>query len=189
MLNDKLRDEIIESQKAQNDLVKWKLILVAAIGATGLGAVPNAPKNAALLLALIPLVCIYVDAVCFHFEIRIMTIARFFRSQAGDDQAYEQHCVQHRTGFALISVALFGASLVLSGLVLFVGVCLPMQELLGVTAERGPVRVALGTTGTLGLVGSVLFYRFCRNRNHWLDQAKPNAQPPSVWRFFWDSVV
>ncbi len=32
-----LRDEIIESQKARADLFKWKIILVAAIGAAVLG--------------------------------------------------------------------------------------------------------------------------------------------------------
>ena len=31
---EKLRDEIIESHKARTELMKWKLILVAAIGNT-----------------------------------------------------------------------------------------------------------------------------------------------------------
>lgn len=43
---DKLRDEIIESQKARTDLMKWKLILVAAIGAAGFGIGSNVPQGA-----------------------------------------------------------------------------------------------------------------------------------------------
>jgi len=31
-----LRSEIIESQKARNDLMKWKLLLVSGLGAAGL---------------------------------------------------------------------------------------------------------------------------------------------------------
>lgn len=42
---DKLRDEIIESQKARTDLMKWKLILVAAIGAAGFGIGSHVPQG------------------------------------------------------------------------------------------------------------------------------------------------
>jgi hypothetical protein len=34
---DKLRDEIIESEKARADFLKWKIVLAGAIGATGAG--------------------------------------------------------------------------------------------------------------------------------------------------------
>jgi hypothetical protein len=41
-----LRDEIIESQKARTDLFKWKIILVAALGAIALGfeGSPQSPQ-------------------------------------------------------------------------------------------------------------------------------------------------
>jgi hypothetical protein len=53
---DKLRDEIIESQKAKTDLLKWKLILVAGIGAAVLGFGSSSQSQMhkpGLLLALI----------------------------------------------------------------------------------------------------------------------------------------
>ena len=34
---DSLREEIRESQKARTDLMKWKMVLVASVGAAGLG--------------------------------------------------------------------------------------------------------------------------------------------------------
>lgn len=195
-LADKLRDEIIESQKAQTDLVKWKLILVAAIGGAGLGAVPNAPKNSAFLLALIPLVCIYVDAVCFHCEIRIVSIARYFRlapDGMNAEREYEEHCKKHRTHFALINIALLGASVMLSGLVLSAGMSDLVKTLLGVCVDQAQrstrvlcslISIALTATGACGVLGSLLFYWFCRNRTSWLDKALPHTKVPPVWRFF-----
>jgi hypothetical protein len=188
MLGDKLRDEIIESQKAQHDLVKWKLILVAAIGATGLRAVPNAPPRAAALLALIPLVCIYVDAACFHCEIRIMTIARFFRLNRIEDLAhnriYEEFCERHRTHFALIDVALLGVSVILSLLVFVIALSDPMKVLLGVPPHDDAISLGLGASGAFGIVFSLLFYSFCRNRTRWLDDAPIGQKVPNGWRFF-----
>jgi hypothetical protein len=186
-LADKLRDEIIESQKAQTDLVKWKLILVAAIGATGLRAVPDTPANAPILLALIPLVCIYVDAVCFHCEIRIMSIARFLRfsTEPGlkEDRVYEEHCENHRTHFALISVALLGASVVLSFLVFLSGALPGMRQIFAIP-DDDLIRIALAVTGGVGTIGSLVFYRFCQNRTRWLDKAPYGDPVPPVWRFF-----
>ncbi len=77
-----LRDEIIESQKARADLFKWKIILVAAIGAAGLGV--GAPKaevasKVEYVLCLIPLVCVYTDAQCAHLNLRIRVIGEFLR--------------------------------------------------------------------------------------------------------------
>ena len=60
------RTEIVEAQKGRTDLLKWKLILVAALGALGLG-INGFSKDAKpalsldLALCLIPLVCVYVD--------------------------------------------------------------------------------------------------------------------------------
>ena len=71
MYEEKLRDEIIETKKSQTDLVRLKLVVVGVIGATGLGAVPYVPKNAFALFALIPIVCFFLDLVCFHGEIGI----------------------------------------------------------------------------------------------------------------------
>ena len=79
-----LRDEIIESQKARADLFKWKIILVAAIGAAalGLGATGLGGERAGThqyLLCLVPLVCVYTDVLCAHINLRIRVIGHFLR--------------------------------------------------------------------------------------------------------------
>src|SRR5713226_1515874 len=118
---EKLRDEIIESEKARTDFIKWKLILVAAIGsaALGLSSKESSNGNLGILLALIPFVCLYVDAVCFHNEIRIMTIARFLRTrdEGSLERTYEEYCRNHRSHFSLEGFALLGATVLLSALV------------------------------------------------------------------------
>ena len=81
-----LREEIIETHKMRADLLNWKIILVAAIdavlgiGDAGLHA-PGTSGSDALhyLLCLIPLVCLYTDALCLHENIRIRAIASFLR--------------------------------------------------------------------------------------------------------------
>lgn len=76
-----LRDEIVESQKARCDLLKWKLALVAGLGAVGLGLGDYAPKEPGYshhyVLCLIPLVCVYVDLLAKHMTLRIMVIGCF----------------------------------------------------------------------------------------------------------------
>ncbi|WP_028573874.1 hypothetical protein [Desulfonatronovibrio hydrogenovorans] len=76
---DKLRDEIIETQKVRSDLIKWKLVLTAVLGATGLGFKGSPHDNISLLLCLIPLVCVYVDLTAQHLNLRIQAISSFIR--------------------------------------------------------------------------------------------------------------
>src|SRR5579863_8405583 len=80
-----LRTEIVESEKARVDLFKWKIILVAALGAVGLGFETGASANSAsheslpheYLLCLIPFVSVYVDLLCSHLNLRIIVIGRY----------------------------------------------------------------------------------------------------------------
>lgn len=94
-----LRDEIIESQKSRSDFFKWKLILVAALGATGLGLKENAsPASGSILfehidyiLLLIPYVCIYVDLVCKHETLRMLVIGHYLKGKPSDNEKdYEE---------------------------------------------------------------------------------------------------
>jgi len=57
-----LRGDLLEAQKIRVDLFKWKLILVAGLGAAASGLVGSNPApNRGLLLALIPLsVCMLI---------------------------------------------------------------------------------------------------------------------------------
>jgi hypothetical protein len=129
-----LRTEIIEAQKVRSEILKWKLILVAALGAVGLGfSNPNTVvPNAYLVLLLIPLVCFYVDLLCKHMSLRIIVIGDFLRfgSKAEEeDAAYESFVYEARTmgprknmnAFAFEEWALDGSTVVLSLLVMLVG--------------------------------------------------------------------
>lgn len=80
---DILRQELIETQKARSELIKWKLLLVSALGATGLGfAKSDSNINVEVLLCCIPFVCAYVDSQYVNLSLRIMGIATFFRELA-----------------------------------------------------------------------------------------------------------
>ncbi len=111
-----LRNEIIESEKARIDLLKWKLILVASLGALGLGINISSQSNEPLLslhllLSLIPLVCVYVDLLCKHLQIRILVIGKFFKEyptapfdkELSCFSSYEEFCDRQkvRSVFAL----------------------------------------------------------------------------------------
>ena len=157
---EKLRDEIIESEKARTDLMKWKLILVAAIGAAGLGIGSNEHPcvHRGILLAFIPFVCLYVDAVCFHNEIRIMAISRFLRFQNDNliEKQYENYCVQHRDRFSLETFALLVTTLVLSALIYATGRSRVIQELFGMPNDSA-MSIAK-YSGVFGMLLGFLFY-------------------------------
>jgi hypothetical protein len=75
-----LRGEIVECSKARIDLFKWKLILVAGLGGTASGVLGTQKfTRPDYLLALIPLVCLYVDLLCWDQTLRIVVIARYLQ--------------------------------------------------------------------------------------------------------------
>lgn len=108
------RNEIVEAEKSRIDLLKWKLILVAALGAIGLG-ISNLSSTAKpmlslhLTLCLIPLVCVYVDLLCKHLQMRILVISTFFQCQEYENKtdetscfySYESFCEEFRSVFNL----------------------------------------------------------------------------------------
>src|SRR5215831_2425030 len=121
-----LRKEIVEAQKVRSEILKWKLILVAALGAVGLGfSNPNTiVPNAYLVLLLIPLVCFYVDLLCRHMSLRIIVIGAFLRFRSKEeDAAYESFVSEARAkgAFAFEEWALDWSTVVLSVLVGLVG--------------------------------------------------------------------
>lgn len=75
-----LRAELIEAQKARTEFIRWKLVLVASIGAVGLGLTGSTvAPDSKLVLCCIPFVCVYVDTMCRHLSLRIHVIAAFLR--------------------------------------------------------------------------------------------------------------
>lgn len=85
-----LREEIRNSEAARLDFLKYKLIAIATLAAVafGMGEWDKHPEGIEprYVLALIPFVCIYVDALCYHNNLRILVIAKYMRCN-GD--AYE----------------------------------------------------------------------------------------------------
>lgn len=87
---DRLRDEILQAQGVRSDLQKWKLGLVGAIGASGLGFAGSVElRHADLVLCTIPPVAVYVDLLCLHLTLRIIVIGSFLQlpMPAGDSAA------------------------------------------------------------------------------------------------------
>jgi hypothetical protein len=100
-----LRQEILNSQQARSDLLKWKLGLVGALGAVGLGlAGADTPGHADLVLCAVPFVSVYVDLLCRHLSLRILVIGRYFavsgareRSEREELARYENFVEQTRS--------------------------------------------------------------------------------------------
>jgi hypothetical protein len=107
-----LRDEILQAEHVRSDLLKWKLALVGAIGAAGLGFAGSREIGGAdLILSAVPLVCLYVDLLCHHLSLRILVIGSFLRTPRGGQPTeaseenteaavladYEKHAAEMRT--------------------------------------------------------------------------------------------
>jgi len=72
-----LVQEIIENEKARVELFKWKIILVAGLGAAASGLVGAKSIPPALPAALIPFVCVYVDLLAEDLALRIAVATRY----------------------------------------------------------------------------------------------------------------
>ena len=95
----KLPDEILASQKTRSTLLKWKLAIVASLGAAGLGLTSATSKSQIGLLSLIPFVCVYVDLLCTNINLRIILIGRYLAEKWAD--SYELFAKAHRKWFDL----------------------------------------------------------------------------------------
>ncbi len=84
----KLRDEILESQRASAEMSKWKLVGAAGLFAMGLG-LSDGPKHSLIVIAAIPLVCLYVDIVCTQHWVRIVIIGSYLRRMGSAFREYE----------------------------------------------------------------------------------------------------
>jgi hypothetical protein len=168
-----LRTEIIESQKARTDLLKWKIVLISALGAVGFGIGKDASGPLPAVLGFIPIVCAYVDLLCVHNDLRILVIGGFLRERLkgkpedSDIQAYEEICQNNRCVFLLESFALVGATVLLSSLIALMAYS---PDLWGIfpTSHDHPmsdsVRSFLGVTGVSGLlvsVGALIYKKIC----------------------------
>ena len=114
-----LKEEINETTQSEHDFDKWKLIVVAALGAAALRMGKDASDNHYWLMLCIPFVCAYIDLHSYQLQTKIMVIARFIRDQGKEDatlQNYERLCHEFRKKnvFYLGQYANLSASIILS---------------------------------------------------------------------------
>jgi hypothetical protein len=153
-----LRTEIIESQKARIDLLKYKLLAIATLGAVGLG-IGNYHSDThefIYIICIIPFVCIYVDLLCFHNNLRILVIGRFLHN-CGDTYEkfisalndYAERCCHKkpRYFFKLEDGVLQWSSVALSGIIAFFG----LYSLIYKPADeyQGPIFLIVGFVGII----------------------------------------
>lgn len=128
-----LREEVLNSQSVRSDLLKYKLLAVGGIGAVGLGlAGAKVRGNADLVLAAVPLACLYIDLLCRHLSLRILVIGTFIRRRGeGPLAAYETFADNARelpggnrtkSAFALEDWAVSWSTLALSAAILAYGI-------------------------------------------------------------------
>lgn len=105
---EKLPDEIIETQKARSSLLQWKLIISSTLGAAGLGVMNPNNGSKIGLLALIPLACAYVDLLCTNLNLRIILIGKYFADNRKDPyEIAARKAAQELDWFALEDWALY----------------------------------------------------------------------------------
>jgi len=118
----KLPNEIISAEKCRSDYLKWKLLLVAVLGAAGFG-LGEKGEPVPLLLALIPFVCIYVDLLCTNLKIRIILIGTFYATKRDDpyEKFVEEYRNVGRNVFSLDDCALYWSTLVVCAFLILIG--------------------------------------------------------------------
>ncbi len=162
---DALRTQIAETQKARSDLMKWKLILVAGLGAAGLGLGSSEIGPWHSVLCVIPLVCVYVDALCAHLSLRIRAIGDFLAAEEPKtteekrEHQYELFLRSDKIPFRLETVALHWSTVVLS--LLIAGSSYSIQEVAGAEPSPGFQGVSrLSGVAGIGLTFGVwVFFR------------------------------
>jgi hypothetical protein len=113
MADDGLQAEIIEAQRQRADLIKWKVVLIAALGTVGLGLSATVVTSPWVLIC-VPFVCAYVDLMCMNLWLRIHVIGEFRRSCDHDDELheYERFVGEVRQAYSFEPIALFASSFV-----------------------------------------------------------------------------
>jgi hypothetical protein len=150
-----IRSELEAAQKARDELMKWKVIGIAGIGAAALGFADGRPRGAHLALAVIPFACAYVDLLCRNLSIRSKRISVFLRRERVEDPIVrlEKFYAETKARSALESVALVGSSVVLSIVIVPIG--LAITESSSLSSLAWPRSLFWGS-GVLGLLFAVV---------------------------------
>lgn len=152
-----LRAEILESQKARSDLLKWKLVVVAALGAAGMGFTGGNSSYAHVVLCFIPFACVYVDLLCRHLNLQITVIGQFLKSEkpadTGDQYVhlYEKFSGKFTDAFFLEAWALHWSTITLSVLIIPIGIALQYPD-----DDAAMTAMLNGLFGFCGIAGVLL---------------------------------
>lgn len=116
-----LKQEINQTLGDLHDFAKWKLIVVSALAAAGLGLPgANLQNTTYWLLVFVPYACVYVDLNCYQYLLRIFLIAKVLRRSQDDRllREYEDQCEIYRKKgyFGLGIFAQLGSSLAFSAI-------------------------------------------------------------------------
>ncbi len=145
----KLPDEIIDAERSRSDYLKWKLLLVAVLGAAGFGLSEKA-RPMSLILALIPFVCLYVDLLCTNLNLRILTIGTFYATERRDP--YERFVSQNRHAFPMEDWALYGSTCVVSGVLMLIGFLSLLLTIFVPPQPSGPVADGVSSPALIQVV-------------------------------------
>jgi hypothetical protein len=172
------KNEIIETQKAKTDLMKWKLILVATLGAFGLGftsQIPIVGTNTSyhLILGLVPLVCIYTDLISNHLQLRILVISKFFQNYKSQEiqsnitmfSSYVRFCESVRPVFKLEDLAERWSTVFLSALVILFSTTIHLSKL---------TQILLLVSGSFGIFFSIILNNIYKNKTKILNKSALN---------------
>jgi hypothetical protein len=153
-----LRAEIAAALSAQIDFLKWKLILVAALGGTALGFL-KADLRVPYILVLVPWVCLYCDLCYWHLHLRIARNSNYLQKapdfQDTAWQAYERYSADLHTKARAYTFETF-AVLVSTGFCCASVALLAWPELhraLGLADARSVPFLVSGVAGLCALIG------------------------------------
>lgn len=156
-----LRDELLVAQTQRLELAKFKLVAIAVLGSVAIGAngIENG-RGAAFVIALAPIVGLYIDSLADSKKVQFSAIAAFLRNKSrstllGEYEAfceenrevfYQNYAYRYSTALVSIAISIMGFLHILTSSDL---------TLLGVTEL---------VSGLLGVIGAVLLSRSTRNK-------------------------
>lgn len=97
-----LRDELLLAQTQRLELAKFKLVAIAVLGSVAIGAngIENG-RGAAFVIALAPIVGLYIDSLADSKKVQFSVIAAFLRQKSRSTLLgeYEAFCEENREVF------------------------------------------------------------------------------------------
>lgn len=122
--------ELLSAQSTRDELMKWKLIVISTLGATGLGFIENnASIDLHIVIAIIPFACVYIDLLCRNLSVRAKRINQFIATLSNEvyldiDVKYAQFYqkIKKLSGQSLESYTLIWSTIMISAIVLCIGI-------------------------------------------------------------------